>query len=91
MGDGVKRRCGRCGEEKNLASAEIRTTAVHPVAIPTELSRIVNRNRSWHLMLDVEEEEEVLISSFKILLIIYATVYIINSSEFQQEPSVTGY
>jgi hypothetical protein len=36
---GSQRRSGRCGEEKSLDPAGIRTAAGQPVAIPTELSR----------------------------------------------------
>jgi hypothetical protein len=35
-------RFGRCGEDKNLASAGNRNLAIQPVAIPSELSRLLH-------------------------------------------------
>jgi hypothetical protein len=39
--DGPQSQSGRFGEEKNVAPAGIKTPAVQPVPIPTELSRLL--------------------------------------------------
>jgi hypothetical protein len=52
--DGPRSRYGRCGEQKNIAPAEIQTPAIQPVAISTGLATHLhwksNGNYMYHLL-----------------------------------------
>jgi hypothetical protein len=58
---GPQSRYGRCGEEENLAPAGNRTPAVQPVAIPTELSRLLSEMDTKSMIIVADFLQNVLL------------------------------
>jgi hypothetical protein len=66
---GPQSRSGRCGEEKNLASAGNRTPAVQPVPILTELSRLLHTK-------EIEDNRKLFMLEFStVMFVIWVSCY----------------